>query len=355
MHILTTHYASLIPSSPLPSGITITRIGRALILPANRSRFTLPVGLNIPSKTSRFFVDHSFDVVHCHGVFPLDLCYWALRAATVPVVVTNHSLHGTPSVLLTSTVRTLFPRIERKVKAWIAVSHAAQRWLERWFKGQYHVIPNGVDLSRFSPSVRPITDAPVPTVLFVGRLDRRKGLLLLLASMPEVIRLVPETRLLVVGTGPEEPAARSLCRRLHIEQHVTFCGHVSEQTLPAYYTSATVYCSPALGGEAMGIVLLEAMASGRTVVAADIAGYNEVIRNQVDGLLFPAGKASALAATLVRALTDSALRERLNAEALRRAAEFAWPRVASRVVAVYREVIEHHSPTCSQARTSDNT
>ncbi|MEO0073240.1 MAG: glycosyltransferase family 4 protein [candidate division WOR-3 bacterium] len=181
----------------------------------------------------------------------------------------------------------------------------------------------------------------VPTVLFVGRLDHRKGLLLLITSMAEVITVIPETRLLVVGTGPEERAARMLCRRLGIGAHVRFCGHVSEENIPAYYTSATVYCSPALGGEAMGIVLLEAMASGRAVVAADIPGYDEVIRNNIDGLLVPPRNVSALTAALVRTLTDSALRKRLAEEALRRAAEFAWPSVASQIAEVYEEVTKH--------------
>lgn len=338
VHILTTNYSDSPTCSLLPSGIQLTRIGHALILPANRSRFTLSVGLGIAHRIRRFFASNHFDIVHCHGMFPPDICYWALRTTTAPVVVTNHSLHGTPPAALTGTVRTLFPDIQRKVKAWVAVSDAARRWLEHWFRGKCYVIPNGVDITRFSPLVQPIMADSAPTVLFVGRLDRRKGLLLLLASMTEVLRVVPNTRLLVVGTGPEERSARALCRRLNIEQHITFCGHVPEETLPAYYTSATVYCSPALGGEAMGIVLLEAMASGRTVVAANIPGYNEVVRHDIDGLLFSAGDVSALATTLIRALTDHSLRERLAVAALRRAADFAWPSVASRIIAVYREV-----------------
>ena len=123
-----------------------------------------------------------------------------------------------------------------------------------------------------------------------------------------------------------------------MRQHVHFLGHVPSQELPRWYATGDVFVSPATGNESFGIVLLEAMAAGRTVVASDIPGYRSVVTPDVNGVMFRPGDREALARTLSRLVNDPERRVVLGARGRARALEFAWPRVTDRLEAVYRDV-----------------
>ncbi len=337
IHILTTNY-----KLPYEDELQTTRIGRALVLPANRSRFTLPFSPGLPLQVRRFLRAHRFNLVHCHGIFPPEIAYWSALATSLPVVVTFHTFGLLLPALVRGGFRVLFPGLRRRVRARIAVSEAGQSWAEQWFPGRYHVIPNGVDMQTFHPGAATLPGIAElrPYLLFVGRIEQRKGLATLLRALPDVAAALPDIALVVVGSGPLATQSHSLADRLGIERRVRFVGRVTGPDLPGYYAGCEAFVSPALGGEAMGIVLVEALAAGRPVVASDIPGYNEVIQPNRNGLLFPAGDSSALAGLLVRLLKDEPRRRDLGKQALARARDFAWPSVAARVEAVYREVLD---------------
>jgi phosphatidylinositol alpha-mannosyltransferase len=335
-HILTTRY-------PWPHAelLETTRLGRALILPANRSRFTVPVGLSLASHVRRFLAEHGFDIVHCHGIFPPEIAYWAARYASVPVVVTFHTYGLRLPGLVRGGFHLVFRSLPGSVSARIAVSNAAREWAEPWFPGRYHIIPNGVDTDVFSPRrSRPETVRDLgPYILFVGRLEKRKGLEVLLRAMPQVMRAVPDINLVVVGSGPLESRCRSLCRELGVGSRTSFLGQVDTDILPGLYANCTLFASPALGGEAMGIVLVEAMAAGTCVVASRIPGYDEVITHDHDGLMVAPGDPSAWADALAHLLSTPTECARLGTAARMRAADFSWPAIAGRIEQVYREVL----------------
>ena len=338
VRILTTRFTGNNDADP---GIPVTRLGRAVLIPINRSYATLPSGLGVPIQAPWFIRCHRFNVIHCHGVFPPDIAYWALIGTRVPAVVTFHTLGKLPPESLLRKFRTLFAGLNRRISARIAVSQAGAEFARRLFPGDYHVIPNGVDLDRFRQDV-PVPEMMRdgrPTVLYVGRFDERKGLPVLLRAMPRVIAAVPSVRLIAVGGGVLETECRRLARESGIADHVHFPGRASHDELPGYYAGCTVFCSPATGGEAMGIVLIEAMAAGRPVVASDIEGYNEVVTTELDGLLVPAGDPVALSAALSRMLRSAELRAALSSRARKRAGEFAWPGIARRVERVYQQVL----------------
>ncbi|HDR00481.1 MAG TPA: glycosyltransferase family 1 protein, partial [candidate division WOR-3 bacterium] len=202
--------------------------------------------------------------------------------------------------------------------------------------------PNGVDLARFRPDaeVPPEAGRLRPYVLFVGRLEQRKGLEVLLRAMPAVCSRHPAVRLVVVGSGPLERQCHRLCAELGIADRVRFVGRVEGDRLPGWYAGAELYVSPALGGEAMGIVLIEAMAAGRPVIASRIPGYDEVIADRRDGILVEPGAGPALADAISGLLTDPARCRELTAAGLRTIERYAWPRVAGQVEQVYREVLD---------------
>ena len=338
VHVLTTRFAGKDDADP---GIPVTRLGRALLIPMNRSYATLPFGLGLPFQVPRFIRRHRFDIIHCHGIFPPDIAYWALAGTRVPAVVTFHTLGRLPSEPLLRTFRALSAGLNRRLSARIGETRAGVEFARRLFPGDYHVIPAGVDLDRFRQNapVPAVMHDGWPTVLYVGRFDKRKGLPVLLQAMPRVIAAVPSAHLIAVGGGPLEGECRRLVRDLGIGDRVSFPGRATADELPGYYAGCAVFCSPTTGGETLGLVLIEAMAAGSPIVASDIAGYNEVVTTGLDGLLVPAEDPVALSAALTRVLLSAELRAALSARALARAREFAWPTITRRIERVYQEAV----------------
>jgi phosphatidylinositol alpha-mannosyltransferase len=221
----------------------------------------------------------------------------------------------------------------------IAVSGAAKHFIERYFPGEYKVIPNGVDIDRFQRSV-PIArwQDGTSNILFVGRFEPRKGLLELLKAYRLLHKTGCDCRLLVVGSGPLAREARRYVatRRL---RGVEFLGRVSDEEKAQLFRTADVYASPATGGESFGIVLLEAMASGTAIVASDIHGYKGVVRRGREALLVPPRDPKALAIAIGRLLGDDEERRAMGDAGRLRAEEFSWPRVTAKVDDFYGVVV----------------
>jgi phosphatidylinositol alpha-mannosyltransferase len=221
----------------------------------------------------------------------------------------------------------------------IAVSGAAKHFIDRYFPGEYKVIPNGVDVDRFQRAV-PIArwQDGKRNILFVGRHEPRKGLLELLKAHRILRKTGCDCRLLIVGTGPLGREARRYVatRRL---QGVEFLGRVSDNEKAQLFRTADVYVSPATGGESFGIVLLEAMAAGTPIVASDIHGYKGVVRRGREALLVPPREPKEIAAAVGRLLRDDQLRAEMGQAGLARAQEFSWPRVTRKVDEYYGVVI----------------
>ena len=195
----------------------------------------------------------------------------------------------------------------------IAVSAAARHFIDRFFPGDYKVIPNGVDVARFANAV-PIArwQDGTPNLLFVGRHEPRKGLLDLLKAQRILRKTGYGTRLLVVGSGPQEREARRYVATRGL-QGVEFLGRVTDAEKAQLFRTADVYVSPATGGESFGIVLLEAMAAGTPIVCSDIHGYKGVVRRDREGLLVPPREPKELAVAIARLLDDPALRASMSA------------------------------------------
>ncbi len=338
VHVLTTNFAGAVESAePFP----VTRFGRALLIPMNKSYATVPVGLRMAGQVKQFLNRGGFDIVHCHGMFWPEISYWAIRHSSARNLVTfltaGFRIHTRGSHLFQRLFRGHLARIHGR----IAISNRARQAIEPYVPGEWRIIPCGIDLERFRPGLgRPRSyESGRPIVLFLSRLDSRKGITVMLHAMPHVLRSVPRALLIVAGSGPMDRTARNLALRLGIENSVRFVGRVSATELPAHYANCDVYCSPALGGETLGIVLLEAMASGAPVVASRIPGYDETVRDGVDGLLCPTGDPESLARNILAVLTDTELAGRLRTAGLARAREYAWPTIAQRTLELYRETL----------------
>jgi phosphatidylinositol alpha-mannosyltransferase len=348
--VLTTrHEGDPAPSSagalaPSSAGeIPVTRVGRALAIRGNGSYATLPVGFSLPREVRAHLEETGPDVVHCHGFMFPEIAHWALRSSRGANVVSLMSA-GFPSSRVAGLVyRTAFHGTVRRIAGTIALSEWAAECHRELLPGPFDIVPSGVDLARFRPDLAPLPDGVTgPVILFVGRLDARKGARVLLNAMPAVLDDHPESTLVMVGSGPQMDDCVRLAAQLGIAERVRFEGRVTRADLPRYYAGATVFVSPATSGESFGIVLLEALAAGTPVVASAIRGYDEVVRAG-EGLLVPPGQPSVLAAAIARLLSTPDLRAQLARAGSRRAGEFAWPTIARRTVRVYERALTRTS------------
>ena len=344
--IITSHFRR----GEAPSDPEVERIGYNLLIPFNGAFVDLAVGIRLRSQLRGLLKRHDFDILHTHAPLVPTLPLIAVETAECPQVGTFHTTSG-PSRLIEAFLGPLAARM-RRLDARIAVSVTARDFAAQYFPGEYLVIPNGVDTERFHPSVEPFPEWQDPgrvNVLFVGRLDPRKGVQVLLDALPGVIaRTHGRARLLVVGDSylrrrfeaSVAPAARA---------HVHFVGHVPSRELPRWYATGDIFVSPALGHESFGIVLVEAMAAGRAVVASDIPGYRSVVQPEVNGVVSPPGDVPALAAAIAALVEDPERRAALAQRGRARALEFAWPRITDRIEAVYRDVLARRGAAPSAA------
>jgi len=318
----------------------VERVGYNLLIPFNKAFVDVTVGMRLRRQLAELFRAHDFDLLHVHNPPSPTLPVLAIQAAPCPVVGTFHSTSGRS--VLQDAFQPVLSKVVARLDGRIAVSATAEDCARAYYPGEYHVVPNGVDVERFHPMVPPFAEWREPgrvNLLFVGRLDPRKGLDVLLAAMPEIVRRTEgRARLLVVGDSflrPRYEAAVPGAAR----DHVRFLGHVPSADLPRWYATGDIFISPATGNESFGIVLAEAMAAGRAVVASDIPGYRTVVTPEEDGLVFPPGRADLLAEAILKLVADPDRRAELAARGRTRSLVFAWPRVTERIEAVYRDVL----------------
>jgi phosphatidylinositol alpha-mannosyltransferase len=315
----------------------IIRIGKGFSLPVNGSVGTITMSPRFISQIRDMLEREQFDLLHFHEPFVPFLSPVVLRLSTSVNVATFHAYGGfSPSYEFG---RRAMRGYAARLHGRIAVSGAAKHFIERYFPGEYKVIPNGVDIDRFQRSV-PIArwQDGTSNILFVGRFEPRKGLLELLKAYRLLHKTGCDCRLLVVGSGPLAREARRYVatRRL---RGVEFLGRVSDEEKAQLFRTADVYASPATGGESFGIVLLEAMASGTAIVASDIHGYKGVVRRGREALLVPPRDPKAIAGAIGRLLGDDAERRAMGEAGRLRAEEFSWPRVTAKVDDFYGVVI----------------
>jgi phosphatidylinositol alpha-mannosyltransferase len=313
----------------------LTPLGRTMGFGANGSISNLAPfpagGVLAPRRAVR---QGEFDVIHVHEpVVPL-VGWNATLGARAPVVGTFHAYSTKPlSNHIANAVgaRRLFNRLSAR----IAVSEAAAWTGRRWYGGDYTIVPNGVDVD--AAPTAPVPPSEHLRILFVGRPEERKGLPILLTAFGALVEHVP-SRLTVIGAEHED-----VCRYLadpELLRSIDIRGRVSGERLWDELHEADVLCAPSLSGESFGMVLTEAFAAGTPVIASNIAGYNDVVSDGVDGLLVPPGDPQRLAEELQRVHHERGRLKTMGEAARRSAQRYAWPRVADQVAEIYERAIE---------------
>lgn len=330
-------------------------------------------------KIRRMLRKDGYDVVHVHAPDTPLLGLWSLLwARSSLVAATFHANYGKSFYPITYNTFSKIAQIHRlanKIDVRLAVSETAKDAVSRFFPGNYLVIPNGIDMHRFSPEVKPIESnidekvkriiAKYPSrnltkILTVGRMgnhERRKGLRYVIGSFGRLHNRRPDTMLMVVGPGKPDTDTVAEFNKLDsgTREHIVFVGEVSGSVLPEYYALADICTFAATGKESFGYVLGEGMASGKPVVASNIRGYDTVLLGSnghsdstankrsvqtAAGILVEPKNSDAFAEALELLVDRSDLREVMG-EAGRDIVvqNFAWEKVAERILGVYEQAI----------------
>jgi phosphatidylinositol alpha-mannosyltransferase len=307
---------------------TVIPVGRSVIVPANGSLPNIVLSPKTFFRMRRTLERERFDVLHLHEPMTPAICTAALVLARTPVVATFHAsgemgwLHlGKP----------LWGYLVDRVDHRIAVSERARASQQRWFPGQFEVIPNGVLVP---PSAPP--GGRDHRIVFAGRQEPRKGLHVLLRAWPEIHR---RTGLRLTVAGADPLAVRLLLVRLRVpDEGIDVVGFLSQEELTETLLGAKALVAPSLGQESFGMVLTRAFACALPAVASDIPGYREVLDPSAS-VAVPPGDVDALVRAVEEIVADDDARERMGSAARRIAVErYSWPTIATRLERIYASV-----------------
>jgi len=331
---------------PMDKPEYLVPLGRTFSLKANQAVSNISITPYAMATALHELRTGDYDVVHVHE--PLaPVAPWCITDWTkLPVVGTFHTYNENQ---ISNGIATALGarRMLNRLHVRIAVSEAAAWTARRFFGGHYRIIPNGVhvDPERAAlGALRPQTDKL--RIVFVGQAVERKGLPLLLRAFEALREHIP-TELTVIGPSEHELSPLMLDMR-----DVRVLGKVDDDTKRMELEAGDVLCAPSLGGESFGMVLTEAFAAGTPVVASDIAGYRDVVRDGVDGVLAPRGDAQALAEALRDLYEEPVRRAQMARSAALGAERFAWPRVADQVMRAYEDAIAVPEPATTVQRAA---
>ncbi len=336
----------LVPSSEQVADERVINASSAIIsVPFAGSIAHISLSPRTYRRTKRILQEGRYDVLHLHEPLMPTLPLAVLRHHDlVPQAICVGTFHSYRPVSRAYYYGApIFRRFFKRLDGHIAVSETARQYHARYFPADYAVIPNGVDVEHFGyPALGPIEEFADgrPNVLFVGRLEKRKGLTHLIDAFAQVQCDIPDARLIVVGAYDEIEKIPFALQAWHLGIEIHFVGRVMDEELPRYYHTADVFCAPSTGMESFGLVLLEAMAAGVPIVASDIDGYRDVLDDGLQGVLVKPEAPAELASALVSLLRDPARRRTMEGEGRAKAQRYSWRVVAARVLEYYASVRE---------------
>jgi phosphatidylinositol alpha-mannosyltransferase len=338
------------PSRECQDSDLLVPMGRSVPLPSGGSIARVSLSWWLARRVRALLEREQYDIIHLHEPMAPILPLTVLEYSNTVNVGTFHAFHNHQHLYKMS--QPVIKRWHQRLHGSIAVSRAAMNYVQGTFPGEYEIIPNGIDVDHFSQNVAPwpqYRDGKT-TIIFVGRLEKRKGLRYLLEAYGRLKWDMPDLRLLVVGPGNPDKDSYHVLGSRNL-QDVEFLGRVPYEDLPRYYASADIFCSPATGGESFGIVLLEAMAAGKPVVASDIEGYRGVMQHCREGLLFQNKNVESLADALETLIRNPETRREMGQRGRTTAEEHRWQVVAGQVEQYYESCIRVANGLAGQRTT----
>lgn len=292
-----------------------------------------------PLSIEKILRKEKFDILHFHNFgFPsaLQILLSPSALKTLNILTFHSNIRGSKFLKKFPEIIYLLNKIcQWKIDGIIGVTPLALEPFKN-YKGPRMVIPNGVNLEEFNPQIpkiRKFLDGKI-NILFVGRLEERKGLIYLLKAYKILKKKFENLRLIIVGEGEKKKEGLNFIRKNKLKD-VFFEGEKTGSDLPPYYSTCDIFCSPAIFGESFGIVLLEAMACRKPVVAFDIRGYKEVLSRKGARFLAKPKDYKTLAKKIEILIKNKKLRKEMGQWGIREAKKYSWPKVVDRVLNFY--------------------
>lgn len=316
-------------------------------------------GGNISFKIFRDPLKYQVEIVHVHhylSVAPLAAMRYSKRKK-IPLVLTYHGdgQESVGGVIHRMGIRFYNNHLLNKIlsTANVIISPSEYYINESRFLGKYRdkivVIPNGIKPQNFDvpyakEECRKRLGLPLHSniLLFVGKITPYKGPDVLIKAMPEIIKNVPDTELVFVGSGKLKDKLEELSKKLGILENVKFAGFVDERLKPLYYKAADVFCLPStLNTEVFPIVLLEASASGLPMVVSDLDTFKCIIEGEYNGLFTKRGNVKNLSDVMIYLLENEDVRKEMGGNARKKVEDYSWGRIAEETEKLYELVLNY--------------
>lgn len=309
---------------------------------------TLEVGANFDTRELEHMLESEhFDIINVHEPEIPVLGAQIAARASCPIVATFHATVPENAIGKTIEVfRIPFSRsLFRKIAAMTAVSDSAAKFVSEWSGQDITIVPNYIDLSLYRNGK--ILERDKDTILYLGRLEKRKGVRFLLQAFNELSKRDSKVKLVIAGDGSEREKLEKWVKDNSVPR-VKFLGVVTEEEKIDLLKKATVYCSPAIYGESFGVVLIEAMAAGTPVVAGDNAGYACVMKDH--GLISLANPKDPddFSRRLEIFLRDEQIRKMWINWADKYVEEFDSNKIISQYEEVYKNVVKNNKKVVSK-------
>lgn len=280
-----------------------------------------------------------FDILHFHEPWVPMISRQLLNKSDSVHVATFHA--RLPDTFMSKTIEAVITPytkpLLKKLDSLTAVSPAAAEYVQSLTDQPITLIPNGINLSKYNAVPEESNDTQARNILYIGRLEKRKGVKYLLKAFALLQEQLPQVRLVLAGDGPDREKLEQYAEQLALN-NVEFKGYVDEATKMRLFESADVFCSPALYGESFGIVLLEAMAMCLPVVAGDNPGYKAVLQERGKLALINPKSSEAFARRLEIFLEDTELRRLFRNWACEYVKQFDYPKVVDQYEKLYMDL-----------------
>ena len=295
---------------------------------------------------------NKINFIHCHWIIPQGFFVALYNFFTgVPFILSAHGgdVFSFKNNLLVSRLKKF---AVNRSKMCTTNSNATRQVVKKISdRSQIKTIPMGVDIkifnpNRYNPALRESMGNPELLLLGVGRFAEKKGFSYLIRAMPEIIKQYPNTKLNLIGFGPQEKELKRLTYDLGVQDFVLFPGSKTGIDLAKYFATADIFIGPSIitssgDTEGLGVVFLEAMASGTTVIASDVGGVSDILEDHVNGLMVQQKNPSAIAEKVLYLAKDPSLRKKLSDSGLQKIIDrFTWESVAKKFLATYREIFD---------------
>lgn len=319
---------------PSDCGLDVIRVGKSVPLYSNGSIARVTVGYRLGHKVKEIMRSEKFDIVHVHSPFIPTLPALGQKYSGTVTFGTFHTQFD--SSLFMQFLKSYAKKFFDGLAARIAVSDLCIESIGRYYKGDFKIIPNGIDINKFYPACKKMPEFldGRPNILFLSRLEPRNGLDYLIEAFCIIKNNGSNCRLIVAGDGPLRAYYESIVPN-ELKKDVIFLGHVTENR-PNIYATVDIFCFPTTRAS-FGITLLEAMSSGKPVVAFSMPAYQKIIESGKDGILCGDIKSANLAAGIQELLNDIEKRKSIGAHARKKAEEYSWANVTRRVLDLYEQ------------------